>query len=289
MPAVSSGSPPISRTFGAKLKKRLRPARLCVIVVLAGSYFPAGWEWLPHLKRCETGRRPPFRAARPCTQACGFRPAAANLRHAPSRAAATAYPMKGGNFVVFEKVRTILCDQLDADEDSITMDTDLVEDLGADSLDVVDLVMSLEEEFDIEIPDEDAEGIRTGGRCGPLHRKPHLTFPQQAKRVPYRCVSGCPKKSIGSAIDFWGQPFDFVRISAPRATALGLVVAGCVVVRSEIRLRASHVPDKITQRDSPQSRNILLFLLVWGRAAEKLLGIHKGFCAFFFVQQSSAA
>ena len=65
--------------------------------------------------------------------------------------------------MVYEKVKNILCDQLDAEEDAITMDTDLVEDLGADSLDVVDLVMSLEEEFDIEIPDEDAEGIRTVG------------------------------------------------------------------------------------------------------------------------------
>lgn len=54
--------------------------------------------------------------------------------------------------MVFEKVRAILCDQLDVDEDKVTMDSSITEDLGADSLDLVDLVMSLEEEFDVEIP-----------------------------------------------------------------------------------------------------------------------------------------
>lgn len=55
--------------------------------------------------------------------------------------------------MVFEKVREILCDQLDIEEDQVTMESSITEDLGADSLDVVDLVMSLEEEFDTEIPD----------------------------------------------------------------------------------------------------------------------------------------
>ena len=63
--------------------------------------------------------------------------------------------------MVFEKVREILCDQLDLEEDKVTMDSDIVEDFEADSLDVVDLVMSLEDEFNIEIPDEEIENIKT--------------------------------------------------------------------------------------------------------------------------------
>ncbi|AEB76157.1 acyl carrier protein [Clostridium botulinum BKT015925] len=62
--------------------------------------------------------------------------------------------MKG---MVFEKVKQIIADQLGLDEDTIDMDSLFVDDLGADSLDVVELIMALEEEFDIEIPDEDAE------------------------------------------------------------------------------------------------------------------------------------
>ena len=65
--------------------------------------------------------------------------------------------------MIFEKVKGILAEQLDIDEDSITADSSIVEDLGADSLDIVDLVMSLEDEFDTEIPDEAIEGIKTGG------------------------------------------------------------------------------------------------------------------------------
>ena len=65
--------------------------------------------------------------------------------------------------MVFEKVREILCDQLEIDPDEVTLDTDLVTDLGADSLDLVDVVMSLEDEFDKEIPDEDVENIKTVG------------------------------------------------------------------------------------------------------------------------------
>lgn len=65
--------------------------------------------------------------------------------------------------MVFEKVSEILCDQLDLDEDKVTKEASITEDLGADSLDVVDLVMSLEEEFDIEIPDEQVENIKTVG------------------------------------------------------------------------------------------------------------------------------
>ncbi len=65
--------------------------------------------------------------------------------------------------MVFEKVKKILVDQLDVDEDKVTSEASLTDDLGADSLDLVDLVMSLEEEFDVEIPDDQVEGIKTVG------------------------------------------------------------------------------------------------------------------------------
>ena len=65
--------------------------------------------------------------------------------------------------MVFEKVRDILCEQLDLEPEDITLDTNIIEDLGADSLDLVDFVMSLEDEFDKEIPDEDIEKIKTIG------------------------------------------------------------------------------------------------------------------------------
>jgi len=65
--------------------------------------------------------------------------------------------------MVLEKVKVILAEQFDIDEDTLQNDTDLQDDLGADSLDVVDLLMSIEDEFDIEIPDEEIENIRTVG------------------------------------------------------------------------------------------------------------------------------
>ncbi|MCU0844026.1 MAG: acyl carrier protein [Spirochaetes bacterium] len=65
--------------------------------------------------------------------------------------------------VDFEKVRKIIVDQLGVDESEVTDDASFVDDLGADSLDTVELVMALEEEFGIEIPDEDAEKIITVG------------------------------------------------------------------------------------------------------------------------------
>lgn len=65
--------------------------------------------------------------------------------------------------MVFEKVKEIICEQLDVEEDKVTTEASIIEDLGADSLDVVDLVMSLEEEFDVEIPDEDVENMKTVG------------------------------------------------------------------------------------------------------------------------------
>ena len=64
---------------------------------------------------------------------------------------------------VFEKVKKILFDQLDLEEEQVTEEAEVIEDLGADSLDIVDLVMTLEEEFDTEIPDEDIENLKTVG------------------------------------------------------------------------------------------------------------------------------
>jgi acyl carrier protein len=58
-----------------------------------------------------------------------------------------------------QKVKSIIVEQLGVDEDEVTMDASFTDDLGADSLDIVELVMALEEEFSIEIPDEEAENI----------------------------------------------------------------------------------------------------------------------------------
>lgn len=62
---------------------------------------------------------------------------------------------------VFDKVKSIIVDQLSVEEDEVKIDSTFVDDLGADSLDIVELVMAFEEEFDIEIPDEEAEKIKT--------------------------------------------------------------------------------------------------------------------------------
>lgn len=65
--------------------------------------------------------------------------------------------------MVFEKVKDMICEQLSVDEAKVTMDASIMDDLGADSLDIVDLVSSLEEEFDLEIPEEQVENIKTVG------------------------------------------------------------------------------------------------------------------------------
>ena len=62
---------------------------------------------------------------------------------------------------VSDKVKSIIVEQLGVDEEEVTADASFVDDLGADSLDTVELVMALEEHFDIQIPDEDAEKITT--------------------------------------------------------------------------------------------------------------------------------
>ena len=63
--------------------------------------------------------------------------------------------------MIFEKVVTILADQLDLDENQIAMESRLMEDLNADSLDVVDLIMTFEDEFNTEFLEEDAESLKT--------------------------------------------------------------------------------------------------------------------------------
>jgi acyl carrier protein len=65
--------------------------------------------------------------------------------------------------MVFDQIKEMLAEQLDLDESKITMDSDIVEDLEADSLDVVDLVMSMEDEFGVEVPDEVIENFKTVG------------------------------------------------------------------------------------------------------------------------------
>lgn len=62
---------------------------------------------------------------------------------------------------IFEKVKDIIVSQLGVEEEEVIIEARFIDDLGADSLDIVELIMALEEEFDLEIPDEDAEGIRT--------------------------------------------------------------------------------------------------------------------------------
>ncbi len=65
--------------------------------------------------------------------------------------------------MVFEKVKNILAAQFDVDEDSITMETDILEDLEADSLDVMDLMMTLGDEFDMQVDESEIENITTVG------------------------------------------------------------------------------------------------------------------------------
>ena len=64
---------------------------------------------------------------------------------------------------IFEKVKDIVIDRLGVEEECVTMDATFVDDLAADSLDIVELVMNIEEDFDMEIPDSDAEVIVTVG------------------------------------------------------------------------------------------------------------------------------
>lgn len=65
--------------------------------------------------------------------------------------------------MIFDKLKEIVAEQLDVEAEKVTMDSTITEDLGADSLDTVDLVMAIEEVFDIQIPDEAVEKIKTVG------------------------------------------------------------------------------------------------------------------------------
>lgn len=65
--------------------------------------------------------------------------------------------------MTFDKIKNILAEQLDVEADTLTMETDIGKDLNADSLDVVEILMSIEDEFDVEIPDEEIENIKTIG------------------------------------------------------------------------------------------------------------------------------
>lgn len=66
--------------------------------------------------------------------------------------------------MIFEKIKKIIVEELGTDEDAITLETNLQEDLGADSLDAVELIMSIEDEFDIMVSDDAAEELKTVGQ-----------------------------------------------------------------------------------------------------------------------------
>ena len=86
--------------------------------------------------------------------------------------------------MVLEKVKAILSEQFDVEEDSITADTSIADDLGADSLDVVDLLMSIEDEFEIEIPDEEIDNIKGGGNPTKYHKTLLPPTPPPTKNPP---------------------------------------------------------------------------------------------------------
>ena len=65
--------------------------------------------------------------------------------------------------MVFDKIKAILVDQLDVDENKVTMGASITDDLGADSLDIADIVMSIEEEFNVEVPDDQLQNIKVVG------------------------------------------------------------------------------------------------------------------------------
>ena len=65
--------------------------------------------------------------------------------------------------MVFEKLKNIICEQLEVDEDLVTMESNIMDDFDADSLDLVDIVMSVEDEFEVEIPEDAVEKIKTVG------------------------------------------------------------------------------------------------------------------------------
>ena len=65
--------------------------------------------------------------------------------------------------MIFDKIKTILAEQLDVDAEELSLETDIARDLNADSLDVVEMLMAIDDEFGVEIPDEEVENIKTIG------------------------------------------------------------------------------------------------------------------------------
>ena len=124
--------------------------------------------------------------------------------------------------MVFDKIKDIIVEQLDVEEDAVTMEASITEDLGADSLDVVDLVMSIEESFDVEIPDEEVENIKTVGdivkyienkveeELGPekMAKIDVPTFRKICREYAEKQVDGQRKgfKRLGVSGD-WGNPY----------------------------------------------------------------------------------
>ena len=91
--------------------------------------------------------------------------------------------MKGGFLMnpdaIFEKVKEVIVDQLGVEDEAVKVETSFIDDLGADSLDIVELIMALEEEFDLQIPDSEAEKIATVGKTGSVNT-PQLHFEVRA-------------------------------------------------------------------------------------------------------------
>jgi acyl carrier protein len=77
----------------------------------------------------------------------------------------TPPPLEGRRVSVEQKVIEIVCEHLAVNKEQVTRNTNFIEDIGADSLDIVELIMELEEEFDIQIPDDQAEKIKTVGEA----------------------------------------------------------------------------------------------------------------------------
>jgi acyl carrier protein len=73
--------------------------------------------------------------------------------------------MEEVNFMILDKIKKIIVEQLGVEENEVTLEASFIDDLGADSLDIVELIMALEEEFDMEIPDSEAEKISTVGNA----------------------------------------------------------------------------------------------------------------------------
>ena len=92
---------------------------------------------------------------------------------------------------VEERVRNIICDQLAVEPEKVTLTASFIDDLGADSLDIVELVMTMEEEFDLDIPDEDAEKMKTVGDVVKyIASKVQLTNDRSPKRNDCIAING---------------------------------------------------------------------------------------------------